>query len=128
MSSYRLEAIVTSIFMVVVSVVAVFGNLMVIVAILWNKRLRTVPYNFLFLNLAVADMLQGAIAMPLRLADQLNQADKKPLIPCLVVISKIARKGLQFLAHAFIPCVVKLVYEIKMKCHTVQSHDVFEEN
>ena len=86
MSSYRLEAIVTSIFMVVVSVVAVFGNLMVIVAILWNKRLRTVPCNFLFLNLAVADMLQGAIAMPLRLADQLNQADKKPLISCLVVI------------------------------------------
>ena len=86
MSSYRLEAIVTSIFMVVVSVVAVFGNLMVIVAILWNKRLRTVPYNFLFLNLAVADMLQGAIAMPLRLADQLNQTGKKPLIPCLVVI------------------------------------------
>ena len=86
MSSYQLEAIVTSIFMVVVSVVAVFGNFMVIVAILWNKRLRTVPYNFLFLNLAVADMLQGAIAMPLRLADQLNQNDKKPLIPCLVVI------------------------------------------
>ena len=71
--------------MLTVSIVAVFGNLLVIVAILWNRRLRTVC-NFLFLNLAVADMLQGAIAMPLRLADQLNQTNKKPLIPCLVVI------------------------------------------
>ena len=71
--------------MLTVSIVAVFGNLLVIVAILWNRRLRTVC-NFLFLNLAVADMLQGAIAMPLRLADQLNQTGKKPLIPCLVVI------------------------------------------
>ena len=72
--------------MITVSVVAVVGNFMVIVAILWNRKLRTVC-NFLFLNLAVADMLQGAISMPLRLADQLNQTDTdKPLIPCLVVI------------------------------------------
>ena len=71
--------------MITVSVVAVIGNFLVILAILWNKRLRTVC-NFLFLNLAVADMLQGAIAMPLRLADQLNQTDNSPLIPCLVVI------------------------------------------
>ncbi|XP_078372892.1 adenosine receptor A1-like [Oculina patagonica] len=84
-SSYSIEIIFTSIFMITVSVVAVIGNFLVILAILWNKRLRTVC-NFLFLNLAVADMLQGAIAMPLRLADQLNQTDNSPLIPCLVVI------------------------------------------
>ena len=71
--------------MITVSFVAVIGNSLVILAILWNKRLRTIC-NFLFLNLAVADMLQGAIAMPLRLADQLNQTEKRPLIPCLVVI------------------------------------------
>ena len=86
MTSYSLETILTSIFMITVSLVAVIGNFMVIVAILWNRKLRTVC-NFLFLNLAVADMLQGAISMPLRLADQLNQTDThKPLIPCLVVI------------------------------------------
>ncbi|XP_078373925.1 adenosine receptor A2a-like [Oculina patagonica] len=85
MGSYSTETIFTSIFMITVSVVAVIGNFLVIIAILWNKRLRTVC-NFLFLNLAVADMLQGAIAMPLRLADQLNQTDNSPLIPCLVVI------------------------------------------
>ena len=86
MTSYSLETILTSIFMITVSVVAVIGNFMVIVAILWNRKPRTVC-NFLFLNLAVADMLQGAISMPLRLADQLNQTDiHKPLIPCLVVI------------------------------------------
>ena len=71
--------------MITVSVVAVLGNFSVILAILWNRKLRTLC-NFLFLNLAVADMLQGAIAMPLRLADQLNQTDNSPLIPCLVVI------------------------------------------
>lgn len=71
--------------MITVSVVAVLGNFLVILAILWNRKLRTVC-NFLFLNLAVADMLQGAIAMPLRLSDQLNQTDNSPLIPCLVVI------------------------------------------
>lgn len=71
--------------MITVSFVAVIGNSLVILAILWNKRLRTIC-NFLFLNLAVADMLQGAIAMPLRLADQLNQTEKRPLVPCLVVI------------------------------------------
>ena len=85
MASYSLETILTSIFMITVSVVAVIGNFLVIIAILWNRKLRTVC-NFLFLNLAVADMLQGAIAMPLRLADQLNQTDNSPLIPCLVVI------------------------------------------
>ena len=86
MASYSLETILTSIFMITVSAVAVIGNFLVILAILWNRKLRTVC-NFLFLNLAVADMLQGAISMPLRLADQLNQTDAgKPLIPCLVVI------------------------------------------
>lgn len=85
MGDYSTETILTSIFMITVSVVAVLGNFLVILAILWNRKLRTVC-NFLFLNLAVADMLQGAIAMPLRLADQLNQTDNSTLIPCLVVI------------------------------------------
>ena len=85
MASYSVETILTSIFMITVSVVAVIGNFLVIVAILWNRKLRTIC-NFLFLNLAVADMLQGAVAMPLRLVDQLNQTENRPLIPCLVVI------------------------------------------
>jgi len=85
MGAYSTETIFTSIFMITVSVVAVLGNFLVILAILWNRKLRTVC-NFLFLNLAVADMFQGAIAMPLRLADQLNQTDNRPLVPCLVVI------------------------------------------
>lgn len=85
MAFYLIETTLMSIFMITVSVVAVLGNFLVILAILWNRKLRTVC-NFLFLNLAVADMLQGAIAMPLRLADQLNQTDNSPLIPCLVVI------------------------------------------
>ena len=86
MASLPLETILTSIFMIAASVVAVIGNFLVILAILWNRKLRTVC-NFLLLNLAVADLLQGAVAMPLRLVDQLNQTGhNKPLIPCLVVI------------------------------------------
>ena len=85
MALYTFETILTSFFMITVSLVAVIGNFMVIVAILLNRKLRTIC-NFLFLNLAVADMLQGAVAMPLRLVDQLNQTENRPLIPCLVVI------------------------------------------
>ena len=73
--------------MITVSAVAVMrldNGFLVIAAILLNKRLRMVC-NFLFLNLAVADMLQGAISMLLCLADQLNQTDKSLLIHCLVV-------------------------------------------
>ena len=86
MASLPLETILTSIFMIAASVVAIVGNFLVILAILWNRRLRTVC-NFLLLNLAVADLLQGAIAVPLRLVDQLNQTGQsKALVPCLIVI------------------------------------------
>ena len=85
MKTISTEIALTSAFMIAVTVVAVIGNFLVILAILWNRKLRTVC-NFLFLNLAAADMLQGAVAMPLRLADQLNETTKKPLVPCLVVI------------------------------------------
>lgn len=79
------ELVVTTIIMIVIALFAVFGNLLIIIAILWNKRIRTVP-NLLFLNLAVADFFQGFVSIPLRLTEQLNHSDIKPLIPCLVVI------------------------------------------
>lgn len=79
------ELVVTTIIMILIALVAVLGNLLIIIAIIWNKRIRTVP-NLLFLNLAVADFFQGLISVPLRLTEQLNQSDIRPLIPCLVVI------------------------------------------
>ena len=83
--SSQTELIVTAIFMITVSVIAMFGNALVIFAVVWNRRLRTVP-NILFVNLAVADMLQGTISIPLRLAEVLNQTGRSPIVPCLAVI------------------------------------------
>ena len=84
-SSSTTETIATAVFMISVSILATVGNSLVIAAVLWNRRLRTAT-NFLFLNLAVADFFQGAVAMPLRVAEVLNNTDIQPLIPCLVVI------------------------------------------
>ncbi|XP_031558887.1 probable G-protein coupled receptor No18 [Actinia tenebrosa] len=79
------ELVVMTIIMISIALAAIGGNLLVIVAVLWNKRIRTVP-NFLFINLAVADFFQGLVSIPLRLTEQLNHSDIKPLVPCLVVI------------------------------------------
>jgi hypothetical protein len=79
------ELVITTIAMLSIALMATAGNLLIIVAVLWNKRIRSVA-NFLFLNLAVADFFQGFVSIPLRLAEQLNHSDTKPLIPCLVVI------------------------------------------
>ena len=68
-----------------VSVTALLGNALVIFAVVWNRRLRTVP-NILFINLAVADLMQGALAIPLRLAEMWNQTERRPIVPCLAVI------------------------------------------
>lgn len=79
------DLVLTSIAMLTISIVAIISNLIIIVAVLWNKRIRSVA-NILFVNLAIADFFQGFISIPLRLAEQLNQTSTKPLIPCMVVI------------------------------------------
>ncbi|XP_020908498.1 octopamine receptor beta-2R [Exaiptasia diaphana] len=85
MSTELVDLVLTSMAMITISAIAIVSNLIIIIAVLWNKRIRSVA-NILFVNLAVADFFQGFIAIPLRLAEQLNQTDTKPLIPCLVVI------------------------------------------
>ena len=84
-TSSSTETIITVVFMISVSTIATIGNALIIAAVIWNHRLRTAT-NLLFLNLAVADFFQGSVAMPLRLAEVLNNTDKQPLVPCLVVI------------------------------------------
>ena len=62
------ETFITTAFMVLVSVVGSAGNLLVILAIMYNRRLRTIPNYFLF-NLAVCELLTASLAIPLRLVE-----------------------------------------------------------
>lgn len=56
--------------LILISILSVFGNALVLAAIYMNYNLRTVG-NFLFGNLALSDFLQGAIAIPCRIAELL---------------------------------------------------------
>ena len=51
-----------------ISLIAVFGNALVLTAIYVNNNLRTTG-NFFFANLALSDLLQGGIAIPFRLVE-----------------------------------------------------------
>ena len=53
---------------IMVSVVAVLGNLLVILTICRSKHMRTVT-NYYLLNLAVCDLLVAAFVMPLKLLE-----------------------------------------------------------
>ena len=77
-----LETFITAAFMVFVSIVGSAGNLLVILAILYKRRLRTIPNYFLF-DLAVCDLLTASLAIPLRLVEGFQPGS----IPCSIVIS-----------------------------------------
>lgn len=77
-----IDSVLTTSFMVFVSVVGTAGNLLVIVAILYKRRLRTIPNYFIF-DLAVCDLLTVSLAVPLRLVEVFQPG----LIPCGVVIA-----------------------------------------
>ena len=56
----------------IISFIAVFGNLLVITAIFWDRTLRLYTSNYFLANLAVADFFQGAVAIPLRVLEVLG--------------------------------------------------------
>ena len=58
------SVIVACFFYTIIALVAVFGNLMVVTAFFINDKLRSVT-NYFVLGLAVADILVGAISVPL---------------------------------------------------------------
>ena len=58
------SVIVACFFYAIIALVAVFGNLMVVAAFFINDKLRTVT-NYFVLGLAAADILVGAVSVPL---------------------------------------------------------------
>lgn len=68
--------------MVIVSVVGTAGNSLVILAILYKRRLRNIP-NFFIFDLAVCDLLTVSLAVPLRLVEGFLPGS----IPCSIVIA-----------------------------------------
>lgn len=76
--------IFTLIVMLVVSTLSLTGNLLVIGAVYMRQSLRT-PNNLLLLNLAIADLGQGIVAMPLRMTEVFNRGTE-PLVPCQFVL------------------------------------------
>lgn len=76
------ENFATTAYMFLVSVVGSAGNVLVILAIVHKRRLRTIPNYFLF-NLAVCDLLNCSLAIPLRLVEGFQPGS----IPCSVVIA-----------------------------------------
>lgn len=76
------ETALTTAFMVLVSVVGTAGNALVILAILYKRRLRNIP-NYFILDLAVCDLLTVSLSVPLRLVEGFQSGS----VPCSVVIA-----------------------------------------
>ena len=74
------ETFITTAIMVLVSIVGSVENLLVILAIMYNRRLRTILNYFLF-DLAVCDLLTASLAIPLRFVEGFQSGS----IPCSVV-------------------------------------------
>lgn len=69
----------------VISFIAVFGNLLVITAVCWDRTLRSYTSNYFLANLAVADFFQGAVSIPLRVLEVLG-TEYHPNMFCRVAI------------------------------------------
>ena len=74
------EHLLVASFLVVVGLIAIIGNSSILLVVYRNTNLRT-PANFCLVNLAVANILQGLIAVPFRVLAL------QKVIPCVVIIS-----------------------------------------
>ena len=82
---YSSNSVVTAACLIVIAVIAFGGNLLVLVSIGVNRNLRS-SADILLANLAVADLGQAVVSIPLRVMGFLRADDQETsLIPCGVV-------------------------------------------
>ena len=81
---YYTSSVITAVCLIVISVFAFGGNLVVLAAIAINRNLRSIS-DLYMANLAVADLCQAALAIPLRVA-VLLETRPEPSMPCQVVV------------------------------------------
>lgn len=73
---------------ILIAVVAAIGNLLVFLAILANKSLRSKPTNLFLLSLAVSDFLTSAIAIPFDIESLLLQGGwKHGVVLCVAFLT-----------------------------------------
>ena len=81
---HHTSSVITAVCLIVISAFGFGGNLLVLAAIAINRNLRSISDLFLA-NLAVADLCQASLAIPLRVAILL-ESSQEPSIPCHVVV------------------------------------------
>ena len=65
----------------ILCIITVPGNLLICWAVIWNptRNLRT-PFNYLVLNLAIADLIVGVVTEPVFVGYHTNEALKRPVL------------------------------------------------
>ena len=71
--------VVACIFYVIIAVFAIFGNMLVVISFFLNDKLRTVT-NYFVIGLAVADIMVGALSVPLWMYSIITYPNSKQVI------------------------------------------------
>ena len=70
-TAFNLETFFIAALYFAIALISVFGNILVMLAVYTDRRLQTTS-NYLLVALAVPDFFQGAVSLPLRLAEVLK--------------------------------------------------------